>query len=278
MRRLLLILLVAAAGLGLFGYGQAMQDPRIVRYTVPVQGLEQPLRIVQLSDSHASAIDMPPQRLQRVVAMMNALKPELVVLSGDYLSGNPGDWSASETRAALAPFASLRAPLGVLAVVGNHDSRKATRAALASTRVRVLIGERITVGPLTLVGADSYLRGSEAVEQMRRLVRQAPAGRPVLVLAHEPDFFQWLQARPVVMIAGHTHGGQIRLPFIGGLLVSDYARSRLRGVFHERGSTLVVSSGLGSSLLPVRLGVPPEIVLVTLVPVHSVGRKSGTER
>lgn len=262
----------------LFGFWSASQDPQVARYTIVMPGLQEPLRIVQLSDSHASRIDMPPQRLRRVVAMMNALRPDLIVLTGDYISGNPDSWSADEKRAALAPFAGLKAPLGVFAVLGNHEGSPAeTRAALLGTGVKLLVSEQQAVGPLQLVGADDLLRGSPAVERMRRQIRDAPPGRPIVVIAHEPDFFQWLRDRPVLMIVGHTHGGQIVLPFIGGLSVSPYLDKRLRGLFQERGHTMIVSSGLGTSFLPMRIGVPPEIVETTLLP-YSAGRKSGTDK
>jgi uncharacterized protein len=212
------------------------------------------------------------------MAQMNALDPDMIVLTGDYISGNPGDWTAAEKRAALAPFAGLRAPLGVFAVLGNHDGKAVqVRAALAGTGVRLLVGEGVDAGPVQLVGADDMMRGSPAVEAMRRAIRSAPPGKPVVVLAHEPDFFQWLQARPVLMIAGHTHGGQIVLPFIGGLSVSPYLDKKLRGLFRENGQMMLVSSGLGTSILPMRIGVPPEIVEINLVP-YSAGRNSGTDR
>ena len=277
MRRLLLAILAGGAVLAGFGVMSAVQDPRTVHYTVSVPGLAVPLRIVQLSDSHASAVDMPPQRLRRVVAMMNALHPDIIVLSGDYVSGSPDRWSAAQTRAALAPFDALAAPLGVFAVLGNHDDRGKTAAALRHGPVRLLVGQRVDAGPMSIIGTQDYQGGSPAVEAMRREVRRAPAGKPVLVLVHEPAFFKWLQARPVLMIAGHTHGGQIKLPIIGAWSVNDFYAAHQRGVFIERRQRMIVSSGLGTTLLPLRIGVPPEIVLLTLVPAQP-GKNSGTDR
>jgi uncharacterized protein len=259
--------LVLALGLVaiLFAVAGAVQDPQIARYRVAIAGLERPLRIVQLSDSHVSPIDMPAERLRRVVAMMNAQRPDLVVLTGDYISGDPAAWSLAQVRAALAPFAALRAPLGVYAVLGNHDGSAATRAALAGTGVKLLVAERTTAGPITLVGADDLLRGSPAVEAMRRAVRGAPTGPPVVVLAHEPDFFQYLPPQAAMLIAGHTHGGQVMLPVVGTLSFGAFIDAHRRGLFFEHGQALLVSSGLGTSLLPIRIGVPPEIVVIELV-------------
>ncbi len=264
MRLLLYAFAIAAAAL-LFGVAGAVQDPVVVRYTVPIAGLTHALRIAQVSDSHASRWDMPNVRLQRVMAQVNALKPDAIVLTGDYISGNPEDWTTAETRAAVAPFAALRAPLGVFAVLGNHDGPSQTAAALAGGVV-LLRGTSADLGPVRLIGADDLLRGSPAVEAMRRVARLLPRDKPIIIVAHEPDFFQYMPTEAAMMIAGHTHGGQIRLPLVGGMRISPFLDAHLRGVFHENGQWLLVSSGLGTSILPMRVGVRPEIVEITLVP------------
>jgi uncharacterized protein len=268
MRRLILFVFFAGLAVVIFGVWGAVQDPRVVRYRLAMPGLAAPLRIVQLSDSHASRIDMPPERLARVVAQMNALKPDMILLTGDYVSGDPDRWSAAETRAALAPFGRLRAPLGVFAVLGNHDDRDKTEAGFAGGPVRLLVGERVDAGPVQIVGVDDIARGSPAVEDMRRAIRLAPPGKPVLVVVHRPTFVEWLPARPVLMIAGHTHGGQFKLPILGAWAIDDFYAAHQRGVFGEGPHRLLVSSGLGTTNLPMRIGVPPEIVELTLVPAN----------
>lgn len=279
MRRLLLIIIFGGLALAAFGVVSALRDPVVAQYRLPMPGLAAPLRIIQLSDSHASAIDMPASRLARVVAIINARRPDIIVLTGDYVSGDPDAWDAKRTAAALAPFQALRAPLGVFAVPGNHDNPASTRAALATGAVRLLVGERVDAGPIQIVGADDIMRGSPAVEAMRRAIAKAAPGRPVLVIAHEPIFFTWLrQAIPVVMLAGHTHGGQIHLPVVGSWQGDPYYSAHRRGLFSEGRHRLIVSSGLGTSYLPMRIGVPPEIVELTLVPGQLPGRKSGTDR
>lgn len=280
MRRSLAVLALAALVLAAFGVWGALRDPLVVRYRVAIPGLVRPLRLVQISDSHASAIDMPATRLRRIVAAANALQPDLFVLTGDYISGNPADWTLAETRAAVAPFADLRASLGVVAVVGNHDDPKTTAAALAGTGVRLLVARSVDLGPLVVVGSDELMSKAAAVGTLQDALRALPPGRkPVIVLAHQPEFFQWLGPRPRLLIAGHSHGGQIMLPLLGTLPRNDFIDAHLRGLFHDRGQTMVVSSGLGTSVIPMRIGVPPEIVAIELVPApYSVGRKSGTER
>jgi predicted MPP superfamily phosphohydrolase len=261
MRRLLFLLLAAVVAFFGFGLHAAWRDPVVARYRLNVAGLQRPLRIVQLSDSHVGSPVMPAARLEGVVGTINALRPDLVVLTGDYVGGPRVD-----TTAALAPFARLQAPMGVLAVLGNNDDRAPTSAGMASAGVRLLVGDRVDLPLLSVVGAASMTGGSPAVEAMRRAVRRSPAGKPLLVIVHEPSFFRFLPPRPAIMIAGHTHGGQVRLPIIGSWSPDPYIAHYPRGVFERGAHRLVVSSGLGTSILPIRIGVPPEIVELTLVP------------
>jgi predicted MPP superfamily phosphohydrolase len=277
---------VAFAG---FGFWMAVQDPQVVRYSLAMPGLTTPLRIVQLSDSHVGSIDMPASRLDRVVAQMNALKPDLVLLTGDYVSGDPDKWSMAQTRAALEPFKALQAPLGVFAVLGNHDDPAKTAMALAGSPVRLLVGDRTDVGPLQIVGVDDIARGSPALERMRAVIRSAPPEKPMLVVVHRPTWIQSLPPRPaVLMIGGHTHGGQLKLPIIGAWAIDEFYATHQRGIFNEGPHRMMVSSGLGTTNLPMRIGVPPEIVELMLVPAAArnasidlpaqPGRNSGTDR
>jgi predicted MPP superfamily phosphohydrolase len=280
MRRLILLLLVAGLAFAGFGYWTAIQDPQVVRYRLVMPGLATPVRIALLSDSHVGSIDMPASRLDRVVAQMNALKPDMVLLAGDYVSGDPEKWSLAQTRAALEPLKSLQAPLGVFAALGNHDDLAMTTKILAGSSVRLLIGARAEAGPLQIVGVDDIARGSLAVETMREVIRTAPLDKPMLVLVHRPTWIKWLPASPsVLMVAGHTHGGQFKLPIIGAWAIDDFYAAHQRGIFREGPHRMLVTSGLGTTNLPMRIGVPPEIVELTLLPeAAQPGRNSGTDR
>ncbi len=267
MRRLFFVSLVSLAFLGLYGLAEAVQDVRLVRYRVAIPGLVAPLRLVQLSDSHANWINMPPVRLRRIVAAINARHPDLVVLTGDYSSGliftGPRMWLS----AALAPFSRIRAPLGVVAVPGNHDQPRWTQIMMALGPVKLLAGTTVDVGPLVLAGAESMATPPDPLGNLARAIARVPPGKPVVALAHEPYAFATLPARAVLLIAGHTHGGQIRLPLLGTRRTDAYFDSHLRGVYREHGQVMIVSSGVGTSILPLRIGVPPEIVEIELVPV-----------
>lgn len=266
MRKFFLALILLPIGLALFGLWGAWQTPQVVRYTVPIIGLAAPLKIVQLSDTHTNYYSMPPSRLRAIVAQANALKPDMIVLSGDYSDGHLLTWPAPTLEQALAPFAALRAPLGVFAVLGNHDQPFWTKRVLARDSVQLLVGASVDIGPIVLVGGESLSMPPDAAASLRRAVNRAAPDKPVIVLVHEPDFFQSLPQRAQLMIAGHTHGGQIKLPFFGTIVSDSFGASHLRGLFREHGQALVVSSGLSTSVVPMRIGVRPEIAEIMLIP------------
>ena len=267
MRRLLFVPLISFAFLGLYGLAEAVQDVRVVRYRVAIPGLAAPLRLVQLSDSHANWINMPPVRLRRIVAAINARHPDLVVLTGDYTSGFIFTWPHLWLSAALAPFSLIRAPLGVVAVPGNHDEPRWTRIFMALGPVKLLAGTTVDVGPVVLAGAESMATPPDPLGNLARAIARVPPGKPVIALAHAPYAFATLPARAALLIAGHTHGGQIRLPLLGTRRTDAYFDSHLRGIYREHGQVMIVSSGAGTSILPLRIGMPPEIVEIELVPV-----------
>ena len=275
MRRLLSILLISLAALGLYGLAEAVQDVRLVRYRVAMPGLAQPLRIVQMSDSHANWFNMPTVRLQRLVAAINARHPDLVVLTGDYSSGFDFNWPLFRLSLALAPFSAIKAPLGVVAVLGNHDDAGWTRTMLTRGPVILLAGSSVDVGPLVVAGTESIATPPDPLGNLARAIAKVPPGKPVIALAHEPYAFATLPARAALLIAGHTHGGQIRLPIIGTRRTDGYFDTHLRGEFREHGQTMIVSSGVGTSILPLRIGVPPEIVEIELVPVSPARARQG---
>ncbi len=273
-----LALLGLIVALGLYGWAEAVQDPRVVRYTIALPKLARPLRIVQLSDTHGSWIDMPPVRLERIVAQANALHPDLIVLTGDYVGGKVTDWPRIRLENVLFPFDRLRAPLGVYAVVGNHDTVFWTRHVLAQTHVRLLVSDWSDVGPVTIAGDNDLTNIGVAADETRRVIAGAPTDKPLILIAHEPNFFVGSPSQVDLVITGHTHGGQMFPGLMARYYLDEYLAEHIRGVYHEHGQIMVVSSGIGTSVIPLRIGVPPEIVEITLVPVQLPGRKSGTDK
>lgn len=283
---LLLLVAVLVVAVIDYGYYGATRDPVVVRYSV---GLAKwpagapPLRIVQLSDIHVAWPDMSIERVAGIVEQVNALKPDLVVITGDFVGGKIWDRKVANLDEALVPLTKLRARYGIIAVRGNHDSSYWTPIVFARTPIRMLQNRWIAVGPITVAGVDDLSAWLNPVTGAQRAVAGAPADLPLIMLSHEPDFFQWLPKPVDLLIAGHTHGGQIVLPLLGTRSTgSRFTDRHLRGLFSEHGQQMIVSSGLGTSLVPLRIGVPPEVAVITLGPRrqggYSVGRKSGTDR
>lgn len=276
----------ASVPLALSAYAVGIEPrlrPAVTRYAISPPGwtYDRTLRIGVITDIHACDPWMPVERIETIVEAMNAEVPDLIVLLGDFVEGlnhlyaRPiamADWSA--------PLANLRAPLGVFSVLGNHDwwrDGPRVRRALEMAGLPVLENDAV---PLTLVGGERVWLGGlgdqlafrhSGVDDMSRLLGRIPDdGTPAILLAHEPDVFAACPARFGLALSGHTHGGQIALPLIGRFPGgSDYGQRYAYGHIEEAGRHLVVSAGLGCSGLPVRFGVPPEIVVVEVGPSHA---------
>jgi predicted MPP superfamily phosphohydrolase len=239
------------------------------------------LKVALLTDLHVGSPHVGLDKLRRVVARANEERPDLVLLLGDYVIGDrkeDGGVKAGvlggefvEPEPIAAELKNLRAPLGVYAVLGNHDwwydGERVTRAlegagivVLENRAVRVESGGR----GLWLAGvADLWTRKPD----IEGTLRQAAPDEPVLLFTHNPDIFPDVPPRVSLTLAGHTHGGQVNLPFIGRPVVpSHYGQRYAFGHVVEDGRHLFVSGGVGTSIVPVRFRVPPEIVVLTLKP------------
>jgi predicted MPP superfamily phosphohydrolase len=266
-----------AAGLGLFSYAFVESRYRLAttayRFTPPgFPKLDKPLRIVVLADIHAVEPWMPVARIEEIVRTTNALKPDLVVHLGDYVHGVPrpfrsGAVPISEWSAVLA---KLDAPLGAYAVLGNHDwshNPVGIREALTGNGIPVLENQATKIK--TADGFEFWLAGlGDQVARQNDLAKTMSAvtdDAPVILLAHEPDIFPQVPARVSLTLCGHTHGGQVRIPGFGPLLVpSRYGPRYAYGHIVEENRHLVVSGGLGCTFLPIRFAMPPEIVVLEL--------------
>lgn len=259
----LLLALALAAVVAAFGYREAVSDPIVRVARIRVTGIEKPLRLLFVSDVHVQSPEMPPGRLGRILAELNRLHPDLVVLGGDY-TGNTFLESRPSAAEAVAPFASLHPPLGVVAVLGNHEEGEeaAFRRALAEIGVRVLEDDAQQVGPISIGGIWQRPRHT-----FRRLL-QLPG--PRILVSHRPDPVEEMPAGIDLMLAGHTHCGQVTLPFVGALLTGSRIPKKLTcGYTRFAGKSLIVTAGLGTSRLPLRLGAPPDAWLIILQPART---------
>jgi len=226
-----------------------------------------PLRIAFLSDLHAGSHAGDVERLRGIVADAAALLPDLVLHGGDFVNMQPFGGGRIPPRTIAAILGEIRAPLGAFAVLGNHDYTYGSDDVIAALRehgIVTLDDERQPLAfenhPFDIVGVpDARIERP----QTRALLSGLSADRPAIVLTHDPACFAWLPPGPHLVMAGHTHGGQICLPRIGPLKNSSRAPLRWSyGLIEEDGRRMVVTSGIGTSGVPIRIGIAPEIVIV----------------
>lgn len=260
---------LALLALCAWGLAEALRDPVVARYDVGIERWPAgtpPMRVVQISDLHVSWPDMPLDRVGRIVRQVNALQPDLVVLTGDYLGGKVWDPPGPSYDAVVQRLGGLRARYGVVAVRGNHDSYYWSPIVFGRSPIRLLTNQWVAAGPIIIAGADDMTGPFHPSVKERMAVAGAPADRPLIMLGHEPEFFNFLPQGADLMIAGHTHGAQIVLPLLGYRSMSPYLDAHRRGLFEEHGQRMIVSSGVGTSIVPFRIGVPPEVALIVLGP------------
>jgi predicted MPP superfamily phosphohydrolase len=268
LRRLAGILLIGGVALLVFMFAEARRMPVMRTATVALPGYKgRPLRVALLTDTHMAGPDQSPERLARIVAAIDAAKPDLILLGGDYLGEPKLFGRAYSPEQAVAPFAGLRAPLGIVAVLGNHDywdAPGAAAAALGRLGIVLLRNQAVRRGPVVLGGIDDSQTHHADVAATLAAVRGL--GGPALLFSHGPDVFPHLPAG-AILLTGHTHCGQVALPFYGAVIVpSDYGTRYACGRYDEDGKTMIVSGGVGTSVIPLRLAAPPDWWLVTVKP------------
>jgi uncharacterized protein len=284
---------VAAATLSLSGYATAYETgsaltlakyaPRLPNWP---QDLE--LTIAVIADIHACYPWMSEERVGEIVDLANAQKPDLTVLLGDYVCTHrlvsgyvpPGAWAEQLAR--------LEASHGVYAILGNHDwwsaaipteppdNSRSVRRALAEAGVPLLENQSVRLSqhgrPFWLTGLGDLLarvpnpRQGHGAADLPAAMREIDDDAPAILLVHEPYFFTWVPERFALTLAGHTHGGQVNVPILGPP-VSLLKRRAWKYIYGEYGlgeRRMIVSGGLGTSLAPVRILRPPEVVMVKL--------------
>ncbi len=268
MRRLVLVLVLAALALASIGYRAATADPIVRRAYVSLPDWPAgaaPVTIALASDIHVGNAATDVRRVERVAEQIDALRPDLIVLAGDFVAGHERADAASAGEM-VAGLRRLRAPLGVLAVAGNHDhwtNWAYVRGALEQGGVTVLANSAVRRGPLAIGGVDDMVTRHAGVAATRTAMTAAGGAR--VMVSHSPDAAPQLEAG--LVLAGHTHCGQMAIPFYGPPVnVSRYSSRYLCGLVREGARTTIVTAGVGTSVLPLRLGVPPDLWLVRVGP------------
>lgn len=227
------------------------------------------LKVVALSDIHIGAPHITLDKVREVVRRSNEQQPDLIVLLGDYVIQGIIGGRFVEPDIFVEILKDLKAPLGVYAVLGNHDwwygDAEVTRA-FERVRIRMLTNEAVRLerngSTLWLAGLGDYFSHKDDLEKTMRGVTTAD---PIVAITHTPDIFLKLPSQFVLTLAGHTHGGQVNLPLLGRRIVpSDFGEKYAIGFVEEGEKRLFVTPGIGTSIFPVRFRVPPEISVLTI--------------
>ena len=236
------------------------------------------LTITVVADLHAGGPNMGLARVRQVVDAAQALDSDLIVIMGDYFATHRFITEHVPHAAWAAELGRLKARLGVYSILGNHDwwyDVAGVRKALAGVRIPILENDAVLLDDrgrrFWLAGLGDQLAHClgpsrfEGVDDLPGTLARVTTDDPIILLAHEPDIFTQVPPRVALTLAGHTHGGQIVLPFLPPLWTpSEYGARFAYGHIVEQGRHMIVSGGLGCSKVPLRLGMPPEIVRVTL--------------
>jgi uncharacterized protein len=261
-RYLLAIVVVAAiAALGLDAFWIEPDRIQVTQYTIHAgsQGITTPLKIAQLSDLHTRGLG----RVERkVLAILASQKPDVIVVTGDTLADPFGNYAAC-----LEVYKQLHAPLGVWVVRGNWEDIRPVRRErefYRDARVNLLVNQSHELRPdVWLIGLDDAAVGHP---DLNAAWRGVPASVYKIALFHSPVFFDRIAGKANLCLAGHTHGGQVRIPFIRPFWLPHGSGRFLEGWYEENGSRMYVSRGIGMSDIPVRFLCRPEIDFITLEP------------
>jgi uncharacterized protein len=261
---------------GAAAYAQAMSFV-VSKHQLNIKHLEQPVKIAHLTDLHFAAA----HKNSHLEAWVNATlleQPDLVLLTGDLVHGDIFSRLGNNAKPTLQALGKLlkplsSVPLGAYAVLGNHDyalrwsgttTMQELETALELNGIQLLTNSHKQVRPdLFVAGVDDLWHGNPSFEMA---LRGIPKNAATLLMSHNPDILPNVPSSVSLMLSGHTHGGQVRLPFFGALAsVTEFGERYQQGFIQEQALGFV-SRGLGCGTLPIRLFCPAELVLLSLLP------------
>ncbi len=275
-RRKFLGITAAGAGVALMADSFLIEPnvPKVVRQEIALRRWPQRMdgfTVALLSDFHYDPW-FSEHPLHAAIGMVNKLHPDLIVLTGDFVS-IPWFGNSREGAAAAEPCAQLlrqmRAPHGLWAVMGNHDVEtdpSRVTDALRASDIQVLRNQSV---PIEMDGSRFWLAGIDdllgSTADLSATLHGIPSAEATVLLAHEPDYADHVASYPVdLQLSGHSHGGQVRIPLVRPLILPPLGRKYIWGRYQIRELTLYTNPGLGTVEIPVRLNCPPEITLLTL--------------
>jgi uncharacterized protein len=233
---------------------------------IPALNISNSYRIVVAADLHVGSAYYPLSRLDSEVEAINREDPDLILLAGDFMAHHKGRGEDIPPEKIAEKLGQLKARDGVFAVLGNHDwwyDPQMIVEAMQRHGIKMIDESFVKIGDrFYLMGIDDFTEGSPRPE---KVIEAIPSDLPVIALTHNPDIFPKVPRRVALTVAGHTHGGQVNFPVLGRLIVpSNYGSRYAAGLITENGHQLFVSTGVGTSILPVRFLVPPEVSILEI--------------
>jgi len=272
-RRTLLVFIVLStlvAGLFLWCFVVEPASLRVSEYQIEIPDWPESfpvLKVAVIADLHVGAPFIGLDKVKEIVELTNDQKPDLILLPGDFVIQDVLGGEFIEPKETAKILAGLKAPLGVWGVLGNHDwwyDHKDVQEALETVGIPMLEDTAVSMShkgeTFWLVGISDFYEGAH---DMERAFSKVPRNAPFLAMTHTPDIFVEYPKRTGLLISSHTHGGQVNLPFLGRPVVpSCYGDRFASGLIVEDGKKMFVSTGIGTSIIPVRFRVPPEISIL----------------
>ena len=214
-------------------------------------------KIVFASDFHIAKHDK--KRLEKIVATINKQNPDLVLFGGDFIKGHNGE-NTMPIEKQIKIFQQIKAP--IISIIGNHDgwyNKEKVIRTLKNSGITVLVNENIKFGDITIAGVDDLQTGSPDSKKALR----GCLGKTIL-MTHNPDVYSNFDKKVDLVLAGHVHGGQVRIPFVGALIAPSKFGTKFaqKHVFKETQNTMIVSRGLGTSIFSLRFCCFPEIIVI----------------
>ena len=258
------LVLIFAVLIAVYAFFVEPQLLTVNHYTIKNSALKG-TRLVFASDFHIKKNQQ--NRLKSIVNLINRSYPDIIVLGGDFVNGYDREDNI-ELAEMSKELSKLRAPYGVYAVLGNHDrwyGENQVKNVLKHSNIVLLKNEnkqiKTPAKTIFVAGVDDLVTGTPDVEQALKNTK-----KPVIFVTHSPDIFPQIPAGTDIVLAGHTHGGQVVVPFVGPVVVpSEYGNRYAFGKIKSNGKVMIVTKGLGTSILRVRFNCLPEIVVVDFV-------------
>ena len=274
MVRIIIKLCIAVVALAiiclLYGF---LIEPKILKtrlMTVEAAHLNEPLRIVFLSDIHIGGLHVPAKRVGYIVERVNKLDPDVVLITGDFINGHEHRETHSAQfnqgiKTGLSHLSKLKSKYGTFSTIGNHDvwyDADFIEDVVTQNGVTVLANNVSHIREdICLLGLADHDTQKEDVSVFSKC-----KAKVIIAMMHSPDSFKLLRTDTTLALAGHTHGGQINIPFIGRrITATSSGRELAYGRVDVSGIPAFVTAGIGTSILPARFRAPPEIVLIDLI-------------